>query len=174
MTKKEHQPQPNQPEQRQKSPEAGAGPLGLPPPTPDQTPQGGGSKSPELDIRGQAEEVAPAQGGSESSPVQPLLDVVERLLFRERQWLEKQERWREHRERLKSDPAYQKAHRDKVNAQARRRYHENKEQRKPFFLERLERKRERERQRYHERKEERGLQAEQHQPRQVFPDPLKE
>src|SRR5207248_2958537 len=45
------------------------------PPTPEQTPQGGGSKSPELDIRGQAEEAAPAQGGSESSPVQ-----LERML----------------------------------------------------------------------------------------------
>jgi hypothetical protein len=34
-------------EQKQNTPEAGAGPLGIPPPTPDQTPQDEGSKSPE-------------------------------------------------------------------------------------------------------------------------------
>ena len=35
------------PEQQQKSPEAGAGPLGLPPPDPEQSPQSETSKSPE-------------------------------------------------------------------------------------------------------------------------------
>ena len=38
-------PQPENPKQH--APEAGAGPLGLPPPGPEQQPQGGGIKSPE-------------------------------------------------------------------------------------------------------------------------------
>jgi hypothetical protein len=42
-------PQPDNPKQH--APEAGAGPLGLPPPSPEQTPQDGGSKSPERQPR---------------------------------------------------------------------------------------------------------------------------
>src|SRR5687768_10158212 len=48
-------PQPENP--KQNAPEVGAGPLGLPPPRPEQTPQGGGGQSPEFDLRGQGEEV---------------------------------------------------------------------------------------------------------------------
>ena len=56
---------------RQHAPEAGAGPLGLPPPSaPEQAPQGGGSSS-ERDPRGQDEESPPAQRGSESTFEQP-------------------------------------------------------------------------------------------------------
>jgi hypothetical protein len=43
--KEQFRPQPENPKQH--TPEAGAGPLGIPPPTPEHSPQGGGSTSPE-------------------------------------------------------------------------------------------------------------------------------
>jgi hypothetical protein len=48
MTEK-FRPQPDVP--KQNAPEAGAGPLGLPPPEPEQQPQGEGSQSPERQAR---------------------------------------------------------------------------------------------------------------------------
>ena len=55
---------PNRPipegELKQNAPEAGAGPLGIPPPTPDHSPQGGGSTSPER------------------QPLPSILDILER------------------------------------------------------------------------------------------------
>jgi hypothetical protein len=78
--KEQFRPQPENP--KQDTPEAGAGTIGLPPPpAPEQTPQSGTSKSPEFDLRRQAEEKSPAHGGSESTRVYPgnWLDRVDDL-----------------------------------------------------------------------------------------------
>ena len=68
--KERFRPQPENP--RHNAPEATSRSLGkFPPLIPEQPPQGGGSKSPELDSSGQAKEVPPAQRGSESTFEQP-------------------------------------------------------------------------------------------------------
>jgi hypothetical protein len=66
--KENFHPQPENPKQH--VPEAGAGPLGLPPPSPEQTAQGEGSKSPERQ---------PQQINPPKEPI-PLLDPIARIL----------------------------------------------------------------------------------------------
>jgi hypothetical protein len=155
MTEK-FRPQPENPKQH--APEAGAGPLGLPPPDSEQTPQGGGSKSPEFDLRGQGEEARTREKAR-----------IDKML--ETRWnnrnLTPEERYQK---MLESQNAYRKANKEKVK-QYQRTSRQRRKERLRLAQERKEKRREYDRLRYQRRKEQRRINAEQQQPSQVFPPP---
>ena len=66
-----------QPDQSQLHRDAGESSRGFPVKQREQAPQGEASKSPELDLPGQAEAEAPADGGRESNRVQPDISSVD-------------------------------------------------------------------------------------------------
>jgi len=182
---------PNRPipdgELKQHAPEAGAGPLGLPPPSREQSPQSSEStleQPAKLSKVDAAKAIGVSLGtlyryinwGSISVEPEGTIDTAEALRFasaRAQQLMQQptlEERAQRQREAQRE---YARANREKKlesNRRWRQRWKELKEQGDPRVLALTEANRARRRQRYHERKEQHRLQAEQQQPTQVFPD----
>jgi hypothetical protein len=185
---------------KQNAPGPGAGPLGIPPPDPEQPLQSEVKKSTKLNPSGQSEEAAPAQRGSESTFEQPAklskVDAAKAIgvslgtLYRYINWgsisvepegtIDTAEalrfasaRAQQAKQRPTLEERVQREREEKKresNRRWRERWKQLKEQGDSRVLALTEANLARRRQRYHERKEQRKLQAEQQQPTQVFPD----